>query len=380
MNKFPRKRTIAIIILIAGIAALGVTGVRFIRHRMAYATTDAVFIRTDSLVNLGFDKVGGRIITMNKNEGENVNDGETLAAIDDQQYRLDVIRLEAELEEARNELNKRELSRERLAKEIELNEEIAGDEVVRLQAEMAALEARALSVAAGIKQLERDQKRYVELVEVNAVDARKVEEVNTELSARREEQTALNKEAQALAAASAAAKKKVELAVSNRLLVKENEQSIAAQSQKITALSASLQQARDKLAKCVLKSTLTGRVARRFASPGDVVGDGQAVFALVDLGDVFAVALLEENKIKGVKAGAPVDLTLDAYPGKHFKGEVQEVMPASAATFALVPRDISAGEFTKVAQRIPVRIVITDGDLSLLRVGLGGEVEIKRQP
>jgi membrane fusion protein (multidrug efflux system) len=380
MNKLPRKRTIAIILLIGGIVVLGVTAVRFIRHRIAYATTDAVFIRTDSLVNLGFDKVGGRITTMNKNEGENVKDGEILATIDDQQYRLDVTRLEAELEEARNELNKRELSRVRLAKESELNEEIAGDEVTRLQAEMAALEARAASVAAVIIQLERDQKRYVELVEVNAVDARKVEEVNTELSARREEQTALNKEAQALAAASAAARKKVELAVSNRLLVKETEQSIAAQTQKIKALSASLEQARDKLAKCTLKSTLSGRVARRFASLGDVMEDGQAVFALVNPADVFAVALLEENKIKGVKAGAPAELTLDAYPGKHFSGVVQEVMPASAATFALVPRDISAGEFTKVAQRIPVRIVITDGDLSLLRVGLGGEVEIKRQP
>jgi membrane fusion protein (multidrug efflux system) len=379
MNKLPRKRTIAIILLIGGIVVLGVTAVRFIRHRIAYATTDAVFIRTDSLVNLGFDKVGGRITTMNKNEGENVKDGEILATIDDQQYRLDVTRLEAELEEARNELNKRELSRVRLAKESELNEEIAGDEVTRLQAEMAALEARAASVAAVIIQLERDQKRYVELVEVNAVDARKVEEVNTELSARREEQTALNKEAQALAAASAAARKKVELAVSNRLLVKETEQSIAAQTQKIKALSASLEQARDKLAKCTLKSTLSGRVARRFASLGDVMEDGQAVFALVNPADVFAVALLEENKIKGVKAGAPAELTLDAYPGKHFSGVVQEVMPASAATFALVPRDISAGEFTKVAQRIPVRIVITDGDLSLLRVGLGGEVEIKRQ-
>jgi membrane fusion protein (multidrug efflux system) len=379
MNKLPRKRTIAIILLIGGIVVLGVTAVRFIRHRIAYATTDAVFIRTDSLVNLGFDKVGGRITTMNKNEGENVKDGEILATIDDQQYRLDVTRLEAELEEARNELNKRELSRVRLAKESELNEEIAGDEVTRLQAEMAALEARAASVAAVIIQLERDQKRYVELVEVNAVDARKVEEVNTELSARREEQTALNKEAQALAAASAAARKKVELAVSNRLLVKETEQSIAAQTQKIKALSASLEQARDKLAKCTLKSTLNGRVARRFASLGDVMEDGQAVFALVNPADVFAVALLEENKIKGVKAGAPAELTLDAYPGKHFSGVVQEVMPASAATFALVPRDISAGEFTKVAQRIPVRIVITDGDLSLLRVGLGGEVEIKRQ-
>jgi membrane fusion protein (multidrug efflux system) len=120
-------------------------------------------------------------------------------------------------------------------------------------------------------------------------------------------------------------------------------------------------------------------VARRFVSLGDVVAKGQAVFALVDPGDVFAVALLEENKLKGVVAGAKVDLTLDAYPKKHFLGEVQEVMPASAATFSLVPRDISAGEFTKVAQRIPVRIAITEGDLTLLRVGLGGEVEIKRQ-
>jgi len=54
-------------------------------------------------------------------------------------------------------------------------------------------------------------------------------------------------------------------------------------------------------------------------------------------------------------------------------------LPASAATFALAPRDISAGEFTKVAQRIPVRIRITDGPLDKLHVGLGGEVEIERQ-
>jgi membrane fusion protein (multidrug efflux system) len=137
--------------------------------------------------------------------------------------------------------------------------------------------------------------------------------------------------------------------------------------------------ARDKLTKCILKSPLTGRVARRFVSPGDVVADGRAVYALVDPQDVFAVALLEENKLKGVIAGAQVELTLDAYPDTRFRGVIEEIMPASAATFALVPRDISAGEFTKVAQRIPIRISITDGDLSLLRVGLGGEVEIRRR-
>jgi membrane fusion protein (multidrug efflux system) len=375
----PRKRTIAAVILIGGIIALALTALRFIHHRLAYATTDAVFIRTDSLVNLGFDGVDGRLTALRKNEGEAVTTGEILASIDDRQFRLEVTRLEAELAQARFDLAKLELTRARLERETELNEAIANDQVEQLAAEKAALDARAASVAATVAQLERDQKRYSGLVKVKAAATQKAEDVSSDLAARREERDALRKQAQGLAAATAAARKKVELAISDGSLVKETGQAIAAQNQKIAALTASLEQARDKLDKCVLKSPLTGRVARRFASPGDVMEAGQAVCALVDPRDVYAVALLEENKLKGVVAGAPAELTLDAYPDHHFPGEVKEVMPASAATFALVPRDISAGEFTKVAQRIPVRITITGGDLSLLRVGLGGEVEIKRQ-
>jgi len=379
MKIIARKKTIALTVLIGGIIALALTGILFIHHRLLYATTDAVFIRTDSLVNLGFDGVEGRITTLNKKEGDKVTAGEILAAIDDRQFRLEVNRLDAELAEARSELARLKLSRTRVAEETELNEAIAGDQVLQLQAETAALEAKAASVAATIAQLERDYKRYIQLVEEKAVAARKAEDINSELDARREEQRALRKQAQALQAASAAANKKVKLAVSNRLLVKETDQGIISQSRKVESLIASLEKANDKLAKCSLKSPFTGRVARRFVNLGDIVGQGQAVLALVDPKDAFAVALLEENKLKGVIAGAPAKLTLDAYPDKHFKGVVREVMPASAATFSLVPRDISAGEFTKVAQRIPVRIAITEGDLSLLRVGLGGEVEIKRQ-
>lgn len=379
MKKFPRKRTLAAIILICGSVALGLTAIRFIRHRMAYAVTDAVFIRTDSLVNLGFDGVDGRIATMTKNEGEDVSAGETLATIDARQYQLAVTRLQAELRQATKELTKRRITRERLAKETVLNEAIANDEVNRLREEKAALESKAAAVAAVISQLGRDRDRYQALVEAKAVAARKVEDVTTELASHSNEKTALRRQAAAVAAALKAAKKKVELATSNGLLVKETDQAIEAQTQKIAALTASLGQARDKLTKCTLKSTTTGRVARRFASPGDIAAPGRAIYALVDPRDVFAVALLEENKLSGVKAGSPVTLRLDAFPDRKFSGVVQEVMPASAATFSLVPRDISAGEFTKVAQRIPIRIAITRGDLSLLRVGLGGEVEIKRQ-
>lgn len=378
-KKILRKRTIAIFILVCGIIILLVTAGRFIHHRLVYASTDAVFIRTDSLVNLGFDGVEGRIVMMDKNEGEDVAAGEPLAEIDDSQYRLEVARIEAEIRKSRSELARLELSRTRLEKETSLNEAIARDQLTQIQAETDATEAKAASLEAVIKQLERDRKRYEELVKTKAAATYQLEDVNTELTSRREERSALQKQGEALTAASAAAGKKIELAASSHLLVKETEKAISAQAQNIKALTASLEQARDLLAKCRLASPISGRVAKRFTSPGDVIKKGQAVLAVVDPSDVYAVALLEENKLNGVKAGSPVELMLDAYPDQPFQGTVQEVMPASAATFSLVPRDISAGEFTKVAQRIPVRITITDGDLSLLRVGLGGEVEIKRQ-
>ena len=103
------------------------------------------------------------------------------------------------------------------------------------------------------------------------------------------------------------------------------------------------------------------------------------VYSLVDPGDIHVVALLEEQKLAGVVPAAPVQITIDAYPGEAYEGVVESILPTSAATFALAPRDISAGEFTKVAQRIPVRIRITAGDTARLRVGMGGEVEIRRQ-
>lgn len=261
----------AAIILIVGVLALGLTAVRFIRHRLAYAVTDAVFIRTDSLVNLGFDGVNGRIAAMNVNEGEEVSAGEQLATIDDRQYRLTVTRLEAELAEAQRGLAGRKLSRTRLAEETRLNVEIASDQVTQLQAEKAGIEAKIAGMAAEIALLEKDRTRYTDLAKAQAVAARKVEDVATELTARREEQNALVKQAVALDAALLGAGRKIELAGTNRLLIKETDEDIAALTQKIAALVASLEQARDMLGKCTLKSPIAGRVARRFTSPGDVV-------------------------------------------------------------------------------------------------------------
>jgi membrane fusion protein (multidrug efflux system) len=133
------------------------------------------------------------------------------------------------------------------------------------------------------------------------------------------------------------------------------------------------------IAACSLRSSIDGRVAKQYVSPGDIVSPTSAIYAVLDPKSLYVVALLEENKLKGVIPGDTVNITVDAYPNQKYKGVVRQVLPASAATFALAPRDISAGEFTKVAQRIPIRIDITQGDISVLQVGLSGEVEIRRE-
>ena len=314
-----------------------------------------------------------------KKEGNPVRQGEILAVMDDRSYRLRVERLAAELAAMTKEKESREIELSRLKQETVLNEQIASGRIDRISKQVAVLKARADALKAVIEQLSRDRQRYETLLREKAVPRREAEQIETRLRAKAREKRAVEEEMAALEVAKGMARKQLDLAVTRRLNVKETEKAVQAMDEKIKALSASLEQARQDLAECVLKSPIDGRVAKRHVSAGAVVSPKKAILSLVDPEDLYVLALLEENKLNGVSPGADVKIRIDAYPDSNYSGRVQEILPASAATFALVPRDISAGEFTKVAQRIPVRIRITSGNLSLLRVGLGGEVEIKRQ-
>ncbi|MDA8163976.1 MAG: HlyD family efflux transporter periplasmic adaptor subunit [Desulfobacteraceae bacterium] len=377
MSKISGKTTAAVL-LIAGTVFLAILAAHFIHHRLAYAVTDAVFVRTDSLTTVGFDQVGGRIVTMRKNEGDAVKAGEELAAIECRTYDLQVDRRAAELAAARQDLESKKLALERLTAEVPLTEQIARDEAEQLRKEEEAFKARAAAVQADIDRLARDRDRYAALFQAKAVARQKAEDAATALAASQAQKRAIEKQAAAVHASLASAGKKVQLARTGRLRIEETRRDIQAGEENVKALAARLNEARNTRAKSVLYSPIAGRVAKRFASPGDVIASPKAVYALVDPRDIYVVALLEENKLEGVRPGAPATITIDAYPDQPYRGVVKDVLPTSAATFALAPRDISAGEFTKVAQRIPVRIAITSGDLSLLRVGMGGEVEIKR--
>jgi len=101
-----------------------------------------------------------------------------------------------------------------------------------------------------------------------------------------------------------------------------------------------------------------GVIAKRWVWLGDVISAGQSLFTLYDLENVWVTANLEEYKIENVKIGSAVTIHIDAYPGYTFYGNVFVIKGAAASQFSLVPQNNATGNYTKVAQRIPIKITI----------------------
>jgi membrane fusion protein, multidrug efflux system len=132
----------------------------------------------------------------------------------------------------------------------------------------------------------------------------------------------------------------------------------------------------------IIKSSMDGVVAKRWVLSGDVVQAGQPVFTLYDLKNIWITANLEETKLGHLRIGDPVEIDVDAYPGVKFNGKVFQIGSFTASEFSLIPPNNASGNFTKVTQRVPVKISITDPSATpasdpLLRPGMSVEVSVK---
>jgi membrane fusion protein (multidrug efflux system) len=135
---------------------------------------------------------------------------------------------------------------------------------------------------------------------------------------------------------------------------------------------------RTQIANTQIAAPLTGVVARRWVLAGDVVQAGQAMLSIYDLSDLWVTANLEETKIAAIHVHDSVDITLDAHPGRRFAGEITMIGAAAASEFSLIPPNNASGNFTKVTQRIPIRISLgaADGD-PLLVPGMSAEIRVR---
>ena len=127
--------------------------------------------------------------------------------------------------------------------------------------------------------------------------------------------------------------------------------------------------------KHTITSPVTGVVDQTFVNEGEYVAPGQR-FALVhDSRDVWINANIKETEVQKIRQGQPVIITVDAYPGRTFSGKVLLVGSAATSQFALIPSPNPSGNFTKITQRIPVKISVEQQD-GLLKPGMMVEVDI----
>lgn len=152
-------------------------------------------------------------------------------------------------------------------------------------------------------------------------------------------------------------------------------------------LGAKLKQSKARLEQANLNVSYTkilapsdGTIARKSVEVGQFVAMGQPLFGFVDASERWVTANLKETELEHVRPGKPVEVEVDAISAKSFRGEVASVAPSTGAIFSLLPPDNSTGNFTKVVQRVPVKIRLTGlsgEDMDLLQAGLSAVVSIK---
>src|SRR6266581_8033802 len=291
------RRRIAFAVM--GIALAGLLGVgarRWLFSRTHVSTDDA---QVDGHIIPILPKVGGFVTTVRVDENRPVKQGDTLVVLDDRDYRARLAQAEADLAVA-----------------------LAG---VSNRARVGQAEAQVEQAQANAEKAHADLERIKPLAEKDIVSKQQLDAA--EAAARAADA--------ALAAAQAA---------------------LLGADARVAAARAARDQAALNLSYTRITAPSEGVVSKKTVELGQLVQPGQPLMSVVPLGDVWVTAYLKETEVADVKPGEPVDFTVDAYPGRHFNGHVESLSPATGAKFSLLPPDNATGNFTKVVQRIPVRI------------------------
>lgn len=151
---------------------------------------------------------------------------------------------------------------------------------------------------------------------------------------------------------------------------------------KAEAVIARVEQAKLNLEYTKVIAPSNGFIAKKSVEPGQLAAPGVPLFGFVDGGERWVLANFKETEIAKIRPNAFVEVEVDAIPDKTFEGKVQSLSSATGATFTLLPPDNATGNFTKVVQHVPVKILLnklTEQDIERLRAGLSVIVRVRRE-
>jgi membrane fusion protein (multidrug efflux system) len=338
--------------------------------------TDDAYLRAD-LTPLS-TRVSGTVAQVAVNDYQTVKAGDLLVQIKDDDYRAQVDQAAAGVRaaEAAIENNQRQKSLQdaRIA-QAQAGIEAARAQVAQAQAAIEAskaqikdAEAAVQATKADVARTESERRRQESLVEAGAATRQRLEQVVAD--AERFRSILASREAELSQAHAGLAVRKSDLSQAEAALLGRDADLEAQRRQRavldsqegqlradLGAKQAGLKVAETNLEYTRIVAPADGVVGERKARVGQLVSPGTQVLSLVQ-GEPWALANYKETQLANVRKGDPVEITLDALPGVTIKGRVEEISPASGSQFALLPPDNATGNFTKIVQRIPVKITL----------------------
>jgi len=330
--------------------------------------TDDAYVRGD-LTPLS-TKVAGIVRAVDVADYQQVHRGDLLVELQDDDYQAQVDQAKAAVEAARAGIV--ENLRQRQLQDTGIAKALAG--IDQAKAQIASAEAGKEAVQAELIRARSERKRQEGLYQTHSTTEQNLEAaVATEgnLSGQFASRDADLNQAQTMLRSSELA---AEAERRSKVVLESQETQLQAD---LRAKQANLAAVEVNLGYTKIYAPDDGTVGERQVRPGQLVSPGTQVISLVAL-TKWVEANYRETQLTNVKIGDPAELRIDEYPGKLIRGKVVEIAPASGSQFALLPPDNATGNFTKVVQRVPVKIGLDDSALtSQLRPGLSVVVKVR---
>jgi membrane fusion protein, multidrug efflux system len=337
-------------VLLGAVATIAVGAAGWFGYN--YLTVGRFMVSTDDAYVQAYNttlaaKVSGYLASVPVTDNTVVHAGDVIATLDDGDYRLAV-------DSAREKVGTQEATIARM-----------GHQIAAQEAAVQQAKTQLVSMQAAARRTE------LELDRQNALVARDAS------SRQLQEQAQANRD-QAIAAVDGA-RAAIDSAAANVDVLKGQQQEAVST---LDELKTALAKAERDLSFTVIRAPLDGVVGNRAMQTGDYVQTGQRLASLVPLDDVYVTANFKETQLARLRPGQTVSIAVDALPEHTISGTVESFSPASGAVFSLLPPDNATGNFTKIVQRLPVRIHVPAevAHAGLLRPGMSVVVSVNTKP
>ena len=395
-------------------------------RRYVYVITDDAFQMAD-VVSVSTQDISGKVIKLFKREYEPVKEGEPLFKVDDSIYRKDVDALKAKLEslKIKREELLRKLSRlkEQIPASVKINQENLKALEKKLQqlehqkllektnyetsVEKAKSEVRAAEKGVEAAEVSLDHwknqyERYSRLYQRRVISREQFEEVElgykealhsfeaakARLQVAKENLKSakalknrieiVKKQQEELKNKIKSLREQIKISKADLKRIEELNYSIQQLEEEIKSTEHQLEKVRILLSHSLVKSPVKGFIAKKWKEEGDFVSPGLPVYSVYNPESSYVLAWVEEDKVRDIKVGSRVKAELETCK-ETFKGKVSSIGTSAGSIFSLIPRDTSQGEYTRVTQRIPVKIELEDVPLRCIKPGTNVTVYIEKR-